>query len=549
MIRLALRLLAARLRRNRTSSLVVVLVLATAGASGASAVLLHGATSRPWDRAFAATHGAHVHVASFGTVDAGALARLPGVVESSGPVVTSIRGRVALTAVPDDLRVDRPAVIEGGWRAGAVVLERSFARALGLGVGDRLDVGGTPLVVSGIAVSVATPGYPARVPGSAYADPATVERLGATDQRLTTVGLRVADPSEAPAVAEAASRYGAVTTAAEIRAEALDRTRQFQVVLGSFAVILLAASGFLVAVLLGARLRAERRELALYRLMGLTPAQLVGLVAAEHAVLAAAGGVLGAGAALAGAGRLADAAATALGSTSPRPGLSVLAVVGALVVAAAGIAAAASRRPGGEPTSRPSAAARRALAAGLPAPVALAAKEITSAPARAASTVLAVALAVTTAVAALGMEATFRHSAPSPDESGLRALVYGLQALLALVAVTSIVAVGLVGLRERRRELAVLSAVGFSAGQLGASVVAGQCALAGAGAVLGVPLGIGFFRLAYALANGSSAGLVDAPPAHLLAVVPVVVVLAAMVAAVPASALRRLPVAAALRPV
>jgi ABC-type antimicrobial peptide transport system permease subunit len=162
--------------------------------------------------------------------------------------------------------------------------------------------------------------------------------------------------------------------------------------------------------------------------------------------------------------------------------------------------------------------------------------------------VVAVALAVTAAVAALGMEATFRQAPPSPDETGLRALVYGLQGLLALVAVAGIVAVGLVGLRERRRELAVLSAVGFSTRQLGASMVAGQGALAGAGAVLGIPLGIGFFRLAYALANGSSAGLVDAPPLHLLAVVPVAVLVAGMVAAVPASALRRLPAAAALRP-
>ncbi|MGI8807066.1 MAG: FtsX-like permease family protein [Acidimicrobiales bacterium] len=281
-------------------------------------------------------------------------------------------------------------------------------------------------------------------------------------------------------------------------------------------------------------------------------------------------------------------------SSAPRPSLSVLGVVAVLVVVAAGVAALATRRVARTGVAgmaaaipaRPSAAAGRALAAGLPAPVALVAKEVSSSRARAAATVLAVALAVMSSVAALGMEATFRHdrqmaaarsvqSAPvaaempalagsldvpalagsldvpalaGSDESGLRTLVYGLQALLATVAVAGIVAVGLVGFRERRRELAVLSAIGFSVRQLAGSAVAGQGVLAGVGALVGIPLGIGFFRAAYALANGSSAGLVDAPLLHLLAVVPVTMLVAGLVAAVPASALRRLPVSAALTP-
>ncbi len=127
-------------------------------------------------------------------------------------------------------------------------------------------------------------------------------------------------------------------------------------------------------------------------------------------------------------------------------------------------------------------------------------------------------------------------------------MVYGLQGALALVALASIVAVGLVGIRERRRELAVLSAIGFSARQLAGATVAGQCVLAGLGGLIGIPLGIGFFRLAYALANGSSSGLVDAPPLHLVAVVPVAMPVTGLVAALPASTLRRVPVAAALAP-
>jgi putative ABC transport system permease protein len=289
--------------------------------------------------------------------------------------------------------------------------------------------------------------------------------------------------------------------------------------------------------------------------------------------MATVGGLLGGAIALAGAGRLAGAAATALGTTSPQPGPSVLVVLGGLVAAAGVAGALATRRTAGAgiaglsagaSPARPSAAAARALAAGLPAPAALAAKEVGASRARALSTVLAVALAVTATVAALGMEATFRASrdvsrAAAPavplasgavvdDESGLRTLVYGLQGLLGVVALASISAVGLVGLRERRRELAVLSAVGFTVRQLAASTVAAQAVLAGLGALAGIPLGMGFFRLAYGLANGSSAGLVDAPPAQLAAVVPAAMLVAALVAAVPGTSLRRLPVSAALAP-
>ena len=132
--RFAVRLLTSRLRRQRASSLLVVVVLAAAAATGASAVLLRSAVSQPWDRAFAATSGAHVHVSSFGELDAEALARLNGVAESSGPVRSFIRelrhdGRttgVALTGIPEGLQVDRPAISEGSWRPGAIVLELSL---------------------------------------------------------------------------------------------------------------------------------------------------------------------------------------------------------------------------------------------------------------------------------------------------------------------------------------------------------------------------------------------------------------------------------------
>ena len=45
-------------------------------------------------------------------------------------------------------------------RPGGVVLERTFADALGVGVGDRVTLNGRPFTVAGIAVTAANPPYP-----------------------------------------------------------------------------------------------------------------------------------------------------------------------------------------------------------------------------------------------------------------------------------------------------------------------------------------------------------------------------------------------------
>ena len=49
----------------------------------------------------------------------------------------------------------------GSWvRPGGVVIERTFAEALGVGVGDRITLNGRPFTVAGIAVTAAIPPYP-----------------------------------------------------------------------------------------------------------------------------------------------------------------------------------------------------------------------------------------------------------------------------------------------------------------------------------------------------------------------------------------------------
>ena len=58
--------------------------------------------------------------------------------------------------------VDQPKVTRGSWiRGGEVVVERSFADALGIHAGDSVTLNGRRFRVAGIAVTAAIPPYPA----------------------------------------------------------------------------------------------------------------------------------------------------------------------------------------------------------------------------------------------------------------------------------------------------------------------------------------------------------------------------------------------------
>ena len=78
---------------------------------------------------------------------------------------------------------------------------------------------------------------------------------------------------------------------------------------------------------------SEAPELTLLQVAGATPARLASLIAAEHALLAAAGTVAGILVARAVAPRIAEAAATVFGSVSPRLSPGDVMAVGAAAVA------------------------------------------------------------------------------------------------------------------------------------------------------------------------------------------------------------------------
>ena len=123
-------------------------------------------------------------------------------------------------------------------------------------------------------------------------------------------------------------------------------------------------------------------------------------------------------------------------------------------------------------------------------------------------------------------------------------LPYVLAGLLALLGVGTIAHTLVSSIRHRRRDLAVLKTLGFVRGQVRATVAWQATGFAVLAVVAGIPLGVAAGRWAWVLVNQglhSLAGPVT-PTLAVLAVVPATVVVANLVAALPARA------AAATRP-
>jgi FtsX-like permease family len=126
----------------------------------------------------------------------------------------------------------------------------------------------------------------------------------------------------------------------------------------------------------------------------------------------------------------------------------------------------------------------------------------------------------------------------------VRGLPFLLAALLAVLGVATLGHLLVTSVRRRRRDLAVLKAIGFVRGQVSATVAWQATTLATVALLIGVPLGVAAGRWAWLLVNrglGTPAGPVT-PTLAVLTVVLATVLVANLVAALPARA------AAATRP-
>lgn len=381
-ILLACRLAGRDLRHRPAQPLLLVLVLTAAMATLTLGLALHGVTRAPFGQTRAATAGPDVVASSTGFSGAAesgaaargrlaALARVPGVTAHSGPYpvawpVLRAHGTTADVMAegrdPGRAAVDQPEVIQGSWLrgSGGVVLERAFADALGVRVGDRVTLGGLLFRVTGIAVTAAVPVYtqvcffsgcagpPGRSrsfdTGLVWVSRAAARGLASPGNPLTYyLNLRLARPAAAAAFARAhqpppGDAGPPLTAWPALRTAAATIVTQEQRVLGpaSWLLALLAVAS--VAVVAGARMAEQRRRVGLLKAAGGTPGLAAAVLMAEHLVVALAGAAAGLVVGRLVAPLLTSPGASLVGS----PGAPALTPGTVLVVAAAAVAVASA---------------------------------------------------------------------------------------------------------------------------------------------------------------------------------------------------------------
>jgi ABC-type lipoprotein release transport system permease subunit len=569
--------------RSRLLASALTILLTSAAATTIVLALEVGETARdPWQRTFDAANGAHVLATVPSQADASRIATLPGVAERDEPIpnanarVVSGGGtdRLQLAGLRSRARVNAPVRTDGAAPpTGGIVLERSFADALGLRVGTmlRLAAAGGPidLPIVGTAVSPSQARYPRSNPGLAWVPRRTLERIQPDRSRwYWTQAIRLAEPATAPAVAARATASlppGAayVATWEDQRADALRDSQPLTIILTTYTIVLLIVVFAVVAILVGARAAAQHREIGLLKAVGLTPRQVTVVFALEAAALGLIAVVIGFAVGALLAPRLAaPSAETMLGSptTAARPWHLLVAGIPVLLVLIAGARSSTRRSTrftvlqaiqSGAPLPAPRSRLARAVArAPLPVPLALGLKDLLASRHRALRLAGAIAVTGAAIVFALSMKAsldaqTVGEVSDVTDE--LPALVYTLDAVLLMITTTTLVAIALLSVRERVRDFGVLKTVGLTPGEIGSSLISAHAAVALIAALFSIPIGIVLFRAVFAIAGGSREDLVIAPWWSLTLVPIGTLLIVAAATSLPARLATRIPTADALR--
>ncbi|MEU9886608.1 FtsX-like permease family protein [Sphaerisporangium sp. NPDC051011] len=297
----------------------VLTVLAVAGIVGAlitAATLLEDGTN-PWRGLFTRGNGAHVWIHTKDAPNPATLKALDGVTDVAGPyrsapatlVQDGKKTPVALQEMPAALpAVGRPIVREGGWLdpdvPAGVVVERSFAKALGLRPGASFPVIGLngadhALTVVGLAESGDQGFYPEWTPGLAWTLSTTLRQVEPALGRSEAVtGLRLADPDATSLIVQRtitalAGQVQRATTWREVQASMELDNRLLGVMLALFGVAGLVAAALAIANAVGGRVLAQQRDIATLKSLGFTRRQVVRMLVIEHGSLGLAGIALG----------------------------------------------------------------------------------------------------------------------------------------------------------------------------------------------------------------------------------------------------------------
>ena len=567
-------------------------------------------TSQPYQSTRAATAGPDVLATAFpfksgppadlaGLADVARLTHAPGVIRGSGPFpvafpVLSAHGHTDAVLAegrgPAPAPVDQPELTQGSWvRTGGVVVERSFADALGVHVGDRVTLDGRAFRVAGVAVTAALPtsGIGFLEASPQFPNPGLIWLTEAAARSLATpahplgylLNLKLANPGGAEAFASRHTSSGNYRNNTgnpylipwqEISQQdgVLVRAEQQILLVGSWLLALLAMGS--LAILVGGRMADQIRRVGLLKAVGSTPALVAGVLLAQYLALA----LVAAAAGLA-AGRLAAPLLTSPGAgllgTAGAPSLT-LPMVGVVAAVAVAVAVVATFIPAirAARTSTVNALAdaarpprRRAWliarSARLPVPLLIAARVAARRPRRTAASVLSIAVTVSGIVALLFAQATVGASQFGTSYSGsanpnlfdvgfasraerLDQVLLILTVMLGALAAVNAIFITRATVQDSRHASAVTRALGATPDQVTAGLSAAQILPATAGAILGIPGGFALFTVA------NQGGSASQPQAWwLIAVVLGTVIAVAGLTAIPARIGARRPVAEILQ--
>jgi putative ABC transport system permease protein len=608
------------LRHRPAQAFLLLLAITAATATLTLGLALHGVTSQPYQQTRAATHGPDLVAQLFSTAphrpgqqnpgppvpgQVRALVNAPGVTGHSGPYLLAgaiVRARGRTAGVEAEGRsqapaaLDQPKMTAGNWvRGGGVVLERTFAEALGVGVGDQVTLNGRPFRVAGLAVTAAMPPYPnlCYSPGGGCAAPFPdtpapmgAQRPGALGLAWVTqpearvlassdagspayvLDLKLADPARAQAVASAYDRAHQVAGAPLLNSWAgikaadglLVQDEQSVLSPGAWLACLLAVAS--VAVLAGGRMAEHTRRVGLLKAVGSSPGLVAAVLLAGNLILALAAAGAGLAAGWLAAPLITSPGAGLVGSpggpslTLPAAGLVVAVALAVALAATSGPAVRAARTSTVSALADAARPPRRrarliALSARLPVPLLLGVRLAARRPRRAVLGAASVAVTAAGVVAVLTFHATAGLDA-SGGSGGLGSPVYDrdeqmltvLAIVLVTLAVLNVIVTAWATVLDARRSSALARALGATPQQVSAGVSAAQLLPALPGALLGIPLGIGLF----AAASGTGTRVLAIPPAWWLAAA-VLGTLAAVagLAAIPARIGARHPAAAVLQ--
>jgi ABC-type antimicrobial peptide transport system permease subunit len=608
------RLAARDLRHHVAQAVLLLVAIAAATTVLTLAFALNGVTSHPYQETRAATKGPDVVAYIASPSQAKALLQAKGVAVSSGPypmasALLHFDGRTAGALVEGRSEaaalVDQPVVLSGSWvRPGGVVLERTFAEALGVRVGGHMTLNGHSFDVAGIAVTAAQPPYPNLCyttvnvqRGSIHSGAGAFTVLSSACGNLTFFGegpnniglvwmtqpdavrlaskasraqqyalnLKLDDPAAAQAFADAHTSAGnsgpTISTWERVATADALLVSDAQSVLKPGALLLGLLALASVAVLVGSRLAEHTRRVGLLKAVGGTPGLVAAAFLAENLLLALVAAFVGL---LAGwlAPPLLTSPGAGLVGAPGAPSLTfatVLVVFAvALVVALAATFVPATRAARTSTVSALADAPRQPkrrdllirVSRRLPVPALFGLRLVARRPRRSLLSAASIAVTVMGLVAVLAFHADVDKKLSGFSSSGElgnpvfnrdEQMLTVITILLITLAVLTVIFTAWATVLDARRSSAVALALGATPQQVGAGLAMAQVMSALPGAFLGIPLGIGLFKLA-------AKGLGGLPPAIWLvvAVLGTLFVVAALTS-IPARIGTRRPVAEILQ--